>query len=38
MNEEQLGIMWRDVVASPPYRILQVGLEGNLQTKGREEI
>ena len=35
MDEEQLGIMWSDVVDITTDRILQVGLEGTLQTKGR---
>ena len=33
-----MGSMWKDAVISPLARILQVGLEGDLQTNGREYI
>ena len=38
MNEEQLGSMWIYVVASTTDMILQVGLEGALNTNVIEEI
>ena len=37
MNEHNLISMWRDVVDSPPERILQVDLEGALQSKIRKD-
>ena len=37
MNEDQLGAMWRDVVDFPTARILQVTLDGSIQTTEREE-
>ena len=38
MNKEQLGSMWRDIVDSINDMILQVGLEGDLNTNGREDM
>ena len=33
MNEEQLGLMWKYLSATPPARIMQVFLDEVLQTK-----
>ena len=33
MNEEKLGLLWRDLLSSPPGRILQVFFEAVLNSK-----